>query len=265
MKIRLPTFFAMIMLLLLIGTAYASSISLGTAVEKTYARANPGDIVIFKMYIFNPGNDKIDISINTKVPNKYWKTAVYPTPISSLPSSKTKFSCLDEKWIYTNDGYVRVCTYYLYVYVPMKVTAGRYNIVATAITNPTVASGGTSAYASQARNFVFTVDVMKDGEPVPLNVKNFVNITKKSIVNFMTPLAGSYSSPSSRGKNYIHIGHDTVNPEDRFKNVVTLDDRVGNSVGNKVTAMATSSSGSIIVSTIILIVGGIVIYFWMKR
>lgn len=264
MKIRLTIFFAM--LILLIGVTHASSISLGTAVEKTYARANPGDIVIFKMYIFNPGDDKIDISINTKIPNKYWKTAVYPTPISSLPSSKAKFSCLDEKWIYTHERYVRVCTYYLYVYVPMKVTTGRYNIVATAITNPIVASGSTSAYASQARNFVFTVDVMKDGEPVPLNVKNFVNITKKSIVNFMTPLGeGSYSNPSSSGKNYIHIGHDTVNPEDRFKNVVTLDDRVGNSVGNKVTAMATSSSGSIIVSTIILIVGGIVIYFWMKR
>ncbi len=262
-KIIIPLFVAV---LLLIPIAFQNEISFGTAIENTYSKANPGDIVIFKMYMFNPGNDKLDVSINTKLPNKYWKAYVYPSPVASLPSKSSSFSCLDEKWIYVHGDYVRVCTYYLYVHVPMKVMSGRYDIVATAITNPIESVGGTSAFASQARNFVFTVDVTKNGEPVPLNTKTFVNITRKSLVNFVVPTSQSSSGPSVGGrKNYIHVGHDYINPDDRFKNVVTLDDQVGEDAGRHITAMATGHVGNIFISLIILFVGGIIIYFVYKR
>ncbi len=255
-------------LLLLVQVGFSQVISLGSSTGKTFVHANPGDIAIFKMYVFNPGADDININIKTSLPNKYWKASVYPNVNAIIPREGSKFSCLDPKWIYMNGKYVKVCTFYLYVYVPMKVEKGRYNIVSTVFTSSGSLSAGTSALASQARNFVYTIDIMKDGEPIPIDIPKMLNVTRESMLTFMnSPSSGSYGSPSSlsSNKNKINVGNEYTNPSDRFKNVVSLDEKTGNVLNNKITGMATSGTGNIFISAIILIVGIIIIYIVFRK
>ena len=258
----------MVFLIFFIPITFSQTISLGSSTGRTFVHANPGDIAIFKMYIFNPGNDDFNINIKTTVPNKYWKVSVYPNVNSVLPSAESKFSCLDEKWIYVNNKYVKVCTFYLYVYVPMKVKRGRYNIVSTVYTHSSSSTSGTAAVASQARNFVYTIDVMNDGEPIPIDIPKFVNITRESMLTFTNNLnSGNPISniKNNKNKNQINMKNDYTKPEDRFKNVVSSDERIGKALGNKITGMATSYSGNIFISLIILIIGGIFIYIIFRK